>query len=93
MERIFYTNLGVDEELRERFIEEGKEKYLEAETIIEVYHEKGNDELAHRRLKDFGTEKMPFKLFEPNAAFYYAMLIAFFMKLSKKILQRMLLRF
>lgn len=78
-ERIFYTNLGVDEKLTEKFKKAGKEKYLEAGTIIEIYHKRGNDELVHRALKDFGTEKLPFERFECNAAFYYTMLIAFFL--------------
>jgi hypothetical protein len=30
-------------------------------------------------LKDFGFEQMPFKRFAPNAAFYYTMLVSFFL--------------
>lgn len=84
VERIFYTNLGVDEELTEKFKKAEKEEYLEAETIIEIYHKRGNDELVHRALKDFGTEKLPFERFECNSAFYYTMLIAFFLYESFK---------
>lgn len=83
-ERIFYTNLGVDEKLTENFKKAGKEEYLTAETIIEIYHNRGNDELVHRALKDFGTEKLPLEKFECNAAFYYTMLIAFFLYESFK---------
>lgn len=83
-ERIFYTNLGVDEKLTEEFKKARKEEYLEAETIIEVYHERGQDELVHRALKDFGTEKLPFERFECNSAFYYIMLVAFFLYESFK---------
>jgi hypothetical protein len=78
-ERVLYTNLGVDKELTERFIKAGKEEYLATEKIIETYHGKGNDELVHRTLKDFGTEKLPFERFECNAAFYWIMLLSFFL--------------
>jgi hypothetical protein len=37
------------------------------------------DELVHRALKDFGFEELPFKRFAPNAAFYYMMLLSFFL--------------
>ena len=48
-------------------------------TIISAYHMRGASELIFRALEDFGTEQMPFKRFVPNAAFYYMMLIAFFL--------------
>ena len=40
---------------------------------------RGADELPHRGLKDFGFEQLPFKRFGPNTAFYYCMVIAFFL--------------
>lgn len=33
----------------------------------------------HRALKDFYAKELPFKRFAPNAAFYYVMLVAFFL--------------
>jgi len=33
---------------------------------------------VHRALKDFATEALPFQRFAANAAFYYTMLVAFF---------------
>ena len=33
----------------------------------------------HRALKEFRAEALPFKRFAPNAAFYYVMLLAFFL--------------
>jgi hypothetical protein len=42
-------------------------------------HGRGGDELVHRALKDFATEALPFKRFAPNAAFYYTVLLAFFL--------------
>ena len=49
------------------------------EVIIESHHQRGADELPHRGFKDFGFEELPFKRFGPNTAFYYCMLIAFFL--------------
>ena len=58
---------------------EEKERWLKPETIIACHHDRGADELPHRALKDFGTESLPFLRFQHNAAFYYIMLIAFFL--------------
>ena len=83
-DRIIYTNLGVDEELDELFIKAGKEEYFKAEKIIESYHNRGNDELVNRALKEFGTEELPFKRFLPNAAFSYSIVLSFFLYESFK---------
>jgi hypothetical protein len=53
--------------------------WLAPETIIGCHHERGADELPHRGLKDFGFEQLPFKRFHANCAFYYCMVIAFFL--------------
>ena len=37
------------------------------------------DELVHRALKDFASQTLPFKRFAPNAAYYYTLLVAFFL--------------
>ncbi|PMP67630.1 MAG: hypothetical protein C0189_02685, partial [Caldisericum exile] len=66
---IIYTNLGIDEELNDIFIKVRKGRILYGKKIIESYHDRGNDELVNRALKEFGTEEMPFKRFLPNAAF------------------------
>jgi hypothetical protein len=52
---------------------------LEATSIIKCYHNRGNDELVNRAVKDFASEKLPFKQFRMNAAHYYTMLTAFFL--------------
>jgi hypothetical protein len=83
-DRVIYTNLGNDKEVDELFIKAGKEKYFKAETIIESYHNRGNDELVNRALKEFGTEELPFKRFLPNAAFYYSIVLSFFLYESFK---------
>ena len=47
--------------------------------MIHRHHQRGADELPHRGLKDFGFEELPFKRFIPNTAFFYCMLISFFL--------------
>lgn len=81
---VIYTNLGVDSIITSAFKETGLEHYLTGNGIIECYHGRGNDELVHRGLKDFGTEKLPFKRFTPNAVYYYSMLVSYFLTESFK---------
>jgi hypothetical protein len=56
---------AIDEQLKEW----GQDDLLETEKIIDLYQDRGRDELVHRALKDFGFEELPFKCFAPNAAF------------------------
>lgn len=76
---VIYTNLGqggpVDALLRAT----GHAEWTTPERIIEVHHSRGRDELVHRALKDFRAEQLPFKRFQANAAFYYTVLVAFFL--------------
>ena len=74
---IIYTNLGLGGPIDRRLKAAGKEALLEASSLIELHHGRGRDELVHRALKDFGTERMPFEDFFPNMAFYSTMLVAF----------------
>lgn len=76
---VMYTNLGVDLELTAAFLAASLDHYLTGSGVIRCYHDRGSDELVHRGLKDFGTEKLPFKLFTPNAAYYYTMLVSYFL--------------
>jgi len=76
---ILYTNLGMGQSIDQYLTAVGQEHYLEAEGIIASSHSRGADELVHRGLKDFGFEELPFLRFAPNAAFYYTMLVAFFL--------------
>jgi len=76
---VLYTNLGKGEAIDEGLVLGGRSDLFEAEGIIAAYHDRGRDELVHRALKDFGFEQMPFKRFAQNAAFYYTMLVAFFL--------------
>ena len=76
---VLYTNLGHGDLIDQRLSDAGMKDLLDAEGIIKTYHERGCDELVHRALKDFGSEELPFKRFAQNAAFYYTMLVAFFL--------------
>jgi len=76
---VLYTNLGVGGVIDGQLDRIGEEKLITPIGMIEAYHGRGCDELVHRALKDFGNEELPFKRFHQNAAFYYTMLIAFFL--------------
>ena len=81
---VLYTNLGMGAVIDAQLYRIGEEKLMTPRGMIEVYHGRGCDELVHRALKDFGNEQLPFKRFYQNAAFYYTMLIAFFLYESFK---------
>ena len=76
---ILYTNIGMGGMIDDQLCKADMDKLLTAQKIIEIHHGRGNDELVHRALKDFGSEQLPFKRFHQNAAFYYTMLAAFFL--------------
>ncbi|MFB6215881.1 MAG: transposase, partial [Candidatus Aenigmatarchaeota archaeon] len=75
--RVYYTNLGRNEELNTSLVEADKRSWLTTTGVVKLAHGRGDDELTHRSLKEFGTEKLPFQNFEPNTAFYYIMVFAF----------------
>jgi len=74
---VIYTNLGTDGPIDRRLEEAGKTSLLQVESLIGTHHGRGRDELVHRALKDFGTERMPFEDFFQNMAFYSMMLLSF----------------
>lgn len=76
---IIITNIGQGQQIDTRLKEIGAEDYLKADGLVACYHERGSDELANRALKDFGHEQLPFKKFNPNAAWYYSMLLGHFL--------------
>ncbi len=78
-DNVIITNIGINDKALENCTEERKQYWLRPDTIIESYHQCGADELVHRGLKDFGFEQLPFKRFGHNSAFYYCMLISFFL--------------
>lgn len=76
---VLYTNLAPNTSVGKMFMAERYGRYLSAETIVALYHDRGSDELVHRALKAFRCEALPFKRFAANAAFYYTCLVAFFL--------------
>jgi hypothetical protein len=81
---IIITNIGQGQPIDALLKKAGAEEYLKADGIVACYHERGSDELANRGLKDFGHEQLPFKKFNPNAAWYYSMLLGHFLLESFK---------
>lgn len=81
---VIITNIGQSQHIDKLLKEIGAENYLTANGIVACYHERGSDELANRALKDFGHEQLPFKKFNPNAAWYYSMLLGHFLLESFK---------
>lgn len=78
-ETLMYTNIGMGEAIDGLLADAGLVSLFGAEAIIEYSHSRGRDELVHRAFKDFGHEKLPFKRFAPNAAYYSMMVLAFFL--------------
>jgi hypothetical protein len=76
---VLYTNLGMGGAIDQALRDAGEERMLLAEQIIACYHQRGGDELIHRALKEFASETLPFKRFAPNTAFYYTILLSFFL--------------
>ncbi len=78
-ENVILTNIGINPNVLANCSPEQTRTWLHANTLIGSYHQCGQDELTHRGLKDFGFEQLPFTRFGSNTAFYYCMLIAFFL--------------
>src|SRR5256884_8424 len=67
------------EPVLERMPRAVREYWEEDTSLIYHHHQRGADELPHRGLKEFGSEQLPFKRFATNQAYYYLMLISFFL--------------
>ena len=78
-ENVILTNIGVNPDALKHLCQQQQEHWNKPETIIQSHHGRGADELPHRGLKDFGFEELPLSRFSANSAFYYCMLIAFFL--------------
>lgn len=74
---MIYTNLGMGMGIDEALREAGAGHLVGAEGLIECYHDRGLDELVHRSFKDFVDQRLPFKRFRQNTAYYYTALLAF----------------
>jgi hypothetical protein len=78
-DNIILTNLAPGEPLLEAMPRPRQQYWLEDQTLIFHHHQRGADELPHRGLKDFGSEQLPFQRFATNQAYYYLMVISFFL--------------
>jgi hypothetical protein len=78
-DNIILTNLISGEPLLERMPRKLREYWEDDTTLIFHHHQRGADELPHRGLKEFGSEQLPFKRFAANQAYYYLMLVSFFL--------------
>jgi hypothetical protein len=74
---MIYTNLGMGTLLDDALLRANAGYLLEAAGIIECYHGRGFDELVHRAYKDFVDQRLPFRGFRQNTAYYYTTLLAF----------------
>lgn len=74
-----YTNLGMGRAIDQQLREGGLDYLAKTNAVIHAYHQRGADELVHRAFKDFGSEELPFTHFVHNSAFYYTMLLGFFL--------------
>ena len=78
-DNIILTNLVSGEPVLERMPRASRKYWEEDSSLIFHHHQRGADELPHRGLKEFGSEQLPFKRFATNQAYYYLMLISFFL--------------
>jgi len=101
-DNVIVTNLGIKASLTKALTAAGYENLLLPEQLLANHHQRGADELPHRGLKDFASQKLPFhrilhlllncclchyhsnaksgfKRFSANTAWYYCMIIAFFL--------------
>jgi Transposase DDE domain group 1 len=78
-DNIILTNLVSGGPLLKQMPRRVREYWEEDTSLIYHHHQRGADELPHRGLKEFGSEQLPFKRFAANQAYYYLMLISFFL--------------
>jgi len=72
-----YTNLCVNSIVTQQFEDAGCGYLGKTENIIMLAHNRGEDELIHRHIKDFAGEEMPFLKFEMNAEWFHLMIFSF----------------
>ena len=77
-DNILLTNLAPNTPILKAMPAKLREYWLNDESLIHQHHQRGADELPHRGLKEFGSEQLPFKRFAANQAYYYLMLLSFF---------------
>jgi len=77
-DNIILTNIDIDEEALAGCSDALRKEITTTKSVIGSHHQRGADELPHRRIKDFRFEELPFKRFTANSAEYYLMVLAFF---------------
>jgi hypothetical protein len=78
-DNIILTNLFSGKPLLQQMPREVRKYWKKDTSLIYQHHQRGADELPHRGLKEFGSEQLPFKRFAANQAYYYLMLVSFFL--------------
>ena len=78
-DNVILTNLGVHAGLTQQLVKAGHADMMNTHEIISSHHLRGADELPHRALKEFASKHLPFRRFSMNTAWYYLMVIAFFL--------------
>ena len=75
-----YTNIGMGKEIDLKLKKVSGNKYFDARSIIANSHQRGEGELVHRSIKELATkERMPFKRFGMNRAYYFVLVITHFL--------------
>jgi hypothetical protein len=77
-DNIILSNLAPGEPSLENMPRDLRDYWRHDESLIFHHHQRGADELPHRGLKEFGSEQLPFKRFAANQAYYYLMVVSFF---------------
>ena len=67
-DNVILTNLGINAVVNRQLLAAGHGDLLDERQIITNHHLRGGDELPHRGLKEFGSQKLPFEKFAMNTA-------------------------
>jgi hypothetical protein len=78
-DNIILTNMAMDNPAFCALPPKDRDYWLDDRELIFHHHRRGADELPHRGLKDFAGKQLPFKPFRANQAYYYLMLLSFFL--------------
>jgi hypothetical protein len=74
---VLYTNLGMGYAVDGQLKAAELDWLLQADGVIDCFHDQGRGELTFRSFKDFGSEELPFQGFKQNAAFYHCMVLGY----------------
>jgi len=78
-DNVIYTNIGNCKKADDKLRAAGGDSYFFTESIIQISHSRGADELIHRSIKELATkEQLPFKSFGMNRAYYFMLVITHF---------------